>query len=64
MLDGYDVAAFQVNVNGLDLKVTIWHLDEVFVRIHGETHCLWRAVDHEGEVLEVLATSVGIAGLR
>ena len=33
-----------------------WHLDEVFVRINGETHYLWRAVDHEGEVLEVLDT--------
>ena len=33
-----------------------WHVDEVFVRINGETHYLWRAVDHEGEVLEVLAT--------
>ncbi|HIM58990.1 MAG TPA: IS6 family transposase [Dehalococcoidia bacterium] len=33
-----------------------WHLDEVFVRINGENHCLWRAVDHEGEVLEVFAT--------
>ena len=33
-----------------------WHLDEVFVRISGETHYLWRAVDHEGEVLEVFAT--------
>ena len=32
-----------------------WHLDEVFVRINGETHYLWRAVDHEGEVLEVFA---------
>jgi len=28
----------------------------VFVRINGETHYLWRAVDHEGEVLEVYAT--------
>jgi putative transposase len=27
-------------------------LDEVFVKINGETHSLWRAVDHEGEVLE------------
>jgi len=26
-----------------------WHLDEVFARIKGETHYLWRAVDHEGE---------------
>ncbi len=33
-----------------------WHLDEVFVRINGETRYLWRAVDHEGEVLEVFAT--------
>jgi len=33
-----------------------WHLDEVFVRINGETHYLWRAVDREGEVLEVFAT--------
>jgi len=32
-----------------------WHLDEVFVRINGEMHYLWRAVDHEGEVLEVFA---------
>ena len=33
-----------------------WHLDEVFVRINGETHYLWCAVDHEGEVLEVFAS--------
>jgi hypothetical protein len=33
-----------------------WHLDEVFVKITGETHYLWRAVDHEGEVLEVFVT--------
>ena len=33
-----------------------WHLDEVFVRINGETYYLWRAVDHEGEVVEVFAT--------
>ena len=33
-----------------------WHLDEVFVRINGEMHYLWRALDHEGEVLEVFAT--------
>ena len=29
-----------------------WHLDEMFVKINGEMHYLWRAVDHEGEVLE------------
>ena len=33
-----------------------WHLDEVFVRINGETHYLWRGVDHEGEVLEAFVT--------
>ena len=33
-----------------------WHLDEMFVRINGKTCYLWRAVDHEGEVLEVFAT--------
>ena len=33
-----------------------WHLDEVFVRINGKTCYVWRAVDHEGEVLEVVAT--------
>src|SRR5918911_5773053 len=31
-----------------------WHLDEMVVRIAGETVYLWRAVDHEGEVLDVL----------
>ena len=41
-----------------------WHLDEVFVKINGETHYLWRAVDHEGEVLEVLRRNGGIARLR
>jgi len=33
-----------------------WHLDEMFVKINGETHYLWRAVDHEGEVLEAVVT--------
>jgi putative transposase len=33
-----------------------WHLDEVFVRINGENFYLWRAVDHEGEVLESFVT--------
>jgi putative transposase len=33
-----------------------WHLDEVFVKINGETHYLWRAVDHEGEVLEAFVS--------
>ena len=33
-----------------------WHLDEVFVRINGDTYYLWRALDHEGEVLEAFVT--------
>ena len=33
-----------------------WHLDEIFVKINGETHYLWRAVDHGGEVLESYVT--------
>ena len=31
-----------------------WNLDEVYVKINSEMHHLWRAVDHEGEVIEVL----------
>ena len=33
-----------------------WHLDEMFVKINGERHYLWRAVDQEGEVLESFVT--------
>jgi putative transposase len=33
-----------------------WHLDDVFVKINRAMQYLWRAVDHEGEVLEVFAT--------
>lgn len=33
-----------------------WHLDEMYVKINGEMHFLWRAVDHEGEVLESYGT--------
>ncbi|MDK3075280.1 IS6 family transposase [Sedimentitalea sp. JM2-8] len=33
-----------------------WHLDEMFVKVNGERHYLWRAVDHEGEVLESFVT--------
>ncbi|MGY4920618.1 IS6 family transposase [Streptomyces sp. 900116325] len=31
-----------------------WHLDEVFVRINGEQKYLWRAVDQDGNVLDIL----------
>src|SRR5580658_3546428 len=34
-----------------------WHLDEVFVKVNGRVCYLWRAVDHEGEVLEAVVTA-------
>jgi putative transposase len=34
-----------------------WHLDEVFVKVNGKLCYLWRAVDHEGEVLEAVITA-------
>jgi transposase-like protein len=33
-----------------------WHLDEMYVKLNGEMIYLWRAVDHEGEVLESYVT--------
>jgi putative transposase len=36
---------------------TIWHLDEVYLKIDGRMVYLWRAVDSEGEVLDVLVQS-------
>src|SRR5215475_6142116 len=34
-----------------------WHLDEVFLTINGERHYLWRAVDQDGHVLDILVQS-------
>src|SRR5919199_1441469 len=34
-----------------------WHLDEVFLTIHGERHYLWRAVDQDDNVLDILVQS-------
>lgn len=34
-----------------------WHLDEVFLRVNGRVHYLWRAVDQDGEVLDILVQS-------
>ncbi|MGW1354403.1 IS6 family transposase [Streptomyces sp. NPDC002409] len=34
-----------------------WHLDEVFLKINGERHYLWRAVDQDGTVLDILLQS-------
>ena len=33
-----------------------WHLDEMYVKLNGEMVYLWRAVDHEGEILESYVT--------
>ena len=43
-------------IEGMKSSQWRWHLDEVFVKINGERHYLWRAVDHEGEVLESYVT--------
>ena len=32
------------------------HIDEVFVKINGEIYYLWRAVDHEGTILDCSVT--------
>ena len=34
-----------------------WHLDEMFVKIRGKDHYLWRAVDQDGNVLDILVQS-------
>src|SRR5882762_7705538 len=34
-----------------------WYLDEVFLKINGRLHYLWRAVDQEGDVLDILVQS-------
>jgi putative transposase len=34
-----------------------WHLDEVFLKINGQLHYLWRAVDQDGDVLDILVQS-------
>ena len=34
-----------------------WHLNEVYVKINSEMRYLWRAIDHEGEVLESYVTT-------
>lgn len=33
-----------------------WHLDEAYVKINGEMHYLWQAVDQEGKILESYVT--------
>ncbi len=31
-----------------------WHVDEVFIKINGKTHYLWKAVDQNGQILDIL----------
>lgn len=33
-----------------------WHLDEVFIKVNGRMRYLWRAVDQDGNVLDILVT--------
>jgi putative transposase len=40
-----------------------WHLDEVFLTIKGEHHYLWRAVDQDGNVLDILVQHLCVASL-
>ncbi|MFD1193842.1 IS6 family transposase [Seohaeicola saemankumensis] len=53
-------------IEGMKSSRWRWHLDEVFVKINGERYYLWRAVDHEGEVLESFVTKTrdGTAALK
>ena len=43
-------------IEGMRSSQWRWHLDEMFVKINSEIHYLWRAVDHEGEILESFVT--------
>lgn len=39
-----------------------WHLDEMVIKIRGQKHWLWRAVDDEGEILDFLVQPRRCAG--
>ena len=34
----------------------VWHVDELFITIRGQRHYLWRAVDQDGDVIDILVT--------
>ena len=42
---------------GVPAPESEWHLDEIFIKINGTDHYLWRAVDQEGNVLDILVQS-------
>ncbi len=52
----FSAAIRKRRIEGMKSTRRRWHLDEVFVKINGRQHCLWRAVDHEGKVLESYVT--------
>ncbi len=35
----------------------IWHVDELFITLHGQRRYLWRAVDQDGDVIDILVTN-------
>ena len=41
-----------------------WHLDEVFVKIQGRQQYLWRAVDEDGDVIDILTGLTGLETLN
>jgi putative transposase len=48
---------FRFSLSFREVEELMRHLDEVFVKINGITHYLWRAVDQHGNVLDVLVQS-------
>ena len=50
-------AAYARSLRGRQSRLgDTWHVDEVFITIRGERHYLWRAVDQDGDVLDILVT--------
>src|SRR5947207_11397522 len=41
-----------------------WHLGEVFIRINGQRHYLWRAVDQDGDVIDILVSRAVISARK
>jgi len=39
----------------------IWYLDELFVRINGQQQYLWRAIDQDGDVIDILLQPAAIS---
>ena len=42
----------------------IWQVDELFITIQGQRHYLWRAVDQDGDVIDILGRVVQIEKMR